>query len=661
MLVTWISTRPFAHKVGSSLARVGSGRGEFEDDDSEGDMKKSLHYSPWNGSFSFWYKNRLLTFRRMQKDSNRSFFPKEEISVSCIGRSPKILRELFSECRMEYLKLIQNKTSIFEHGDCGWEKTDTIDIRPLDTVIIDEKKKTELLKDIKDFLDPQTRAWYSQRGIPYRKGYLLYGPPGTGKSSLSLSIAGSCGLDIYTLNLSTLNDNSLRRLFTKLPEQCVILIEDIDAVHATHSRQHEPVKADQHEIGSFTGKNSRGGVSLSSLLNVLDGVGSQEGRVLIMSTNHVEHLDGALIRSGRVDMQIELGLTNRDINTRLFRHIFMHDNPSPGGKLTDEAVLRKLAGEFANKVPEQEFSPADIQLFLRKYRQSPHMAVENVEEWVMKTKDGKRQIKSPDSGQLYCGVVPPPDKPERRFTLPAASSSSPTYDFLTLSQPATKSVAHPELKIAEAHYPGDTVSNLPNNWDFVEPLDLSYNAHSSSDRSFSDDDSSSETSFDSMVEPTATPPPSLITIIDASKNAVTCCRGTPGTYSHECCSDVSSGTYFDLRSEISSEIKVAAESKVKFTQGSNFLHHLPLATNRQDIHCYSCQLPTSLPAEFAPQQHLDALKPASPHVIAESPQPIESLDSAETSRDGEHVAYGDTQQDVKARSSILEFKTVDEM
>lgn len=47
------------------------------------------------------------------------------------------------------------------------------------------------------FLDPQTRRWYSEHSIPYKRGYLLYGPPGTGKSSFSLSIAGELDMDIY--------------------------------------------------------------------------------------------------------------------------------------------------------------------------------------------------------------------------------------------------------------------------------------------------------------------------------------------------------------------------------------------------------------------------------------------------------------------------------
>ncbi|KAH6663026.1 P-loop containing nucleoside triphosphate hydrolase protein [Halenospora varia] len=346
MLVAWISSQPFSHKACFFLASVGARRRGFADDHSDRKQKKPLQYSPWNGSFSFCYKNHLLKFRSVQKEG-RIF--QEEISF-------------FSEYQAEYLKLVKNKTSVFEHRDCDWKKTRAIDIRPLDTVILDKKKKTVLLEDIKAFLDPQTQAWYPRRGIPYRKGYLLYGPPGTGKSSLSLSIAGACGLDIYILNISSVDDSSLGELFTELPAHCVILLEDIDVMDATNLDSAERV-------------------SLSALLNVLDGVGSQEGRVLIMTTNHAERLDAALIRPGQVDMKLELGYTNQDINARLFYALFMRDDTLPdGSRRGDEVTLRKLITEFANKMPEQEFSPAEILSLLLEYRQSPHMVVENVQE-----------------------------------------------------------------------------------------------------------------------------------------------------------------------------------------------------------------------------------------------------------------------------------------
>ncbi|KAH6703028.1 hypothetical protein BKA61DRAFT_438083, partial [Leptodontidium sp. MPI-SDFR-AT-0119] len=202
----------------------------------------------------------------------------------------------------------------------------------------------------------------------------------------SLSIAGACDLDIYILNISSLDDSSLGKLFTELPANCVVLVEDIDAVNATQSRQRGTVETGQDETGS-TGK-SQGMVSLSALLNVLDGVGSQEGRVLIMTTNHTDRLDAALIRPGRVDMKLELGYTNQDINARLFCALFMPDDTSTdGSQRGDEDTLRKLMTDFASKIPEREFSPAEVQSFLLEYKRLPHMAVENVHEWVVRTRE----------------------------------------------------------------------------------------------------------------------------------------------------------------------------------------------------------------------------------------------------------------------------------
>ena len=121
-------------------------------------------------------------------------------------------------------------------------------------------------------------------------------------------------------------------------------------------------------------RESRKEVSQSALLNFLDDVGSQEGRALIRTTNHTEHLDAALARLGRVEMKLELGYTNWDINTRLFRAMFMRDGT----------------------LPEKGFSPAEIQSFVLEQRRSPYMAVENVHEWVVWTRKGKKQIKRAD-------------------------------------------------------------------------------------------------------------------------------------------------------------------------------------------------------------------------------------------------------------------------
>jgi len=87
---------------------------------------------------------------------------KREISASCIGRSSDVIKDFFSECRTEYL--VKNKTSIFGRHNGEWEKTMTMDTKQLDTVILNEEKKTALLDDVKSFLDLQSQAWYRGRG-----------------------------------------------------------------------------------------------------------------------------------------------------------------------------------------------------------------------------------------------------------------------------------------------------------------------------------------------------------------------------------------------------------------------------------------------------------------------------------------------------------------
>jgi chaperone BCS1 len=150
MLIDWISKQPFAQNTRTSLVSVGAKhrRGLF--DNANGD-KKSLSFTPWNTSIVFIYKKHLIRFRRGQKDGRSG---KEEIVVSCYGRSPSILKELFEECRTEYLKQIEKKTTVFNHQGGEWRKTMSREIRPLSTILIDEKKKQKVLNNVESFLDP---------------------------------------------------------------------------------------------------------------------------------------------------------------------------------------------------------------------------------------------------------------------------------------------------------------------------------------------------------------------------------------------------------------------------------------------------------------------------------------------------------------------------
>jgi chaperone BCS1 len=214
-----------------------------------------------------------------------------------------------------------------------------------------------------------------------------------------MAIAGHFSLGIYILNLSTISEDNLRSLFAKLPSRCLVLLEDIDAVRSKRSLDTETENS-RHLVTSSRFRKSEsvcGKVSLSALLNLIDGVGSSEGRILIMTTNHISRLDEALIRPGRVDKKVELGLADKEMITQLFFVIFKRskeDVPGLGKQFEDDKTVERLAREFAAKVPKLEFSPAEVQSFLLAYKQSPRQAVDNVEAWMTRIREEREEARN---------------------------------------------------------------------------------------------------------------------------------------------------------------------------------------------------------------------------------------------------------------------------
>jgi len=222
---------------------------------------------------------------------------------------------------------------------------------------------------------------------------------------LSKSIAGHFGLDIYILKLSAINEANLTSLFTKLPGHCVVLLEDVDAVSSNRDVGTEDSR--QILAPSRERKPASEKLSLSAILNAVDSVGSHEGRILIMTTNHITRLDEALIRPGRVDKKVELGLADKKMTADLFCLVFKpmegdiaptkdaqsdvlvgEDEKAPEAARSQEAEVERverLAEEFAAKVPELKFSPAEILSFLLEHRKSPREAIGGVEQLISKS------------------------------------------------------------------------------------------------------------------------------------------------------------------------------------------------------------------------------------------------------------------------------------
>ena len=172
-----------------------------------------------------------------------------------------------------------------------WRKESRILARPVTSVVLPSATKKRLIDDLEKFLLPSTQSFYNRNGIPYRRSYLFYGLPGTGKTSMVQALAGHFNRSVCYLMPThpEMTDDSLRTAVTELPEDAIVVFEDIDSLFAKDR----------------SNKMSKSSLTFSGLLNALDGIGNPSGQIFILTTNLREQLDQALIRNGRVDMHIE--------------------------------------------------------------------------------------------------------------------------------------------------------------------------------------------------------------------------------------------------------------------------------------------------------------------------------------------------------------------
>jgi len=325
-------------------------------------------FEPHQSSGYFLHHGRWYKFDRNKEhvagDYSGTVYDREWLEITVLWPSTKPIKNLIEEAR-EFHLARQTSTTVIRRPETKSQRGrrnawTTVAVRPsrsMATVVLDDEQKAAILKDINEFLHPKTARWYSNRGIPYRRGYLFHGPPGTGKTSLSFALAGVFGLDIYCLSLSeaTLTEEDLIILFNSLPKRCILLLEDIDSARIVKARRRRKKKTRREDVPKRTEDETKkqGGdsanarsddvgpsiarkgdrnrpkdtntLSISGLLNAIDGVASQEGRVLVMTTNYPEKLDAALIRPGRVDLKIEFRPANRKQIKELFLRMYCVD------------------------------------------------------------------------------------------------------------------------------------------------------------------------------------------------------------------------------------------------------------------------------------------------------------------------------------------------
>ncbi|KAI0820255.1 hypothetical protein BC628DRAFT_912718 [Trametes gibbosa] len=422
--------------------------GDLEDENEEeessefsqggGRRRKVAIVPSMDTTHTIYYRGHWLRITRTKRFQDYGSYA--ELKISVVARNNDILKRLVLEAKREYEKDAEHRVHIYMADTTYgcWRWNGARQKRPMSSIVLEPGVKDMVLADCKDFLCSED--WYAERGIPFRRGYLLHGVPGSGKTSLIHSLAGELGLDIYVVSLSSkgMSDNKLTTLMGNVPSRCILLLEDLDAAFTRGiSRDENSTGAPLSSTSSSTSSTSKSKekedsdgstLSLSGLLNSLDGVAAAEGRLLFATTNHIERLDPALSRPGRMDVWVNFKHATKWQAEGIFKCFFparpssaaaattASATPDAGAKhpadatssaniavskrkraahipLLPEEEISDLAKRFADAIPENELSVAALQGYLLRNKTRPRECVEEVAAWVVTERETREKLK----------------------------------------------------------------------------------------------------------------------------------------------------------------------------------------------------------------------------------------------------------------------------
>lgn len=331
----WLNDHPYSQKTRRLLATTVANY-EASGDQCAGEKAQSVGYSdevkrpklilsPAKGQHFLFYSGTLLWLSRGDEGSpvdtkgsnglgNNSRFKMENYSLRIFGRSQSLLRQLLEEVIERAVAFQAKKISAFVGVYSSWRRLRTFAPRKMDSVILPDGVAETILQKLKDFI--ADRAWYQEMGIPYHLGLLFHGTPGSGKTSIIGALAGELKMNLYILSLAgeDMNDERFACLLSEIPPNSFMVLEDVDAAFAARKRKTEE------------GQTQAAGLTLTGILNALDGFMASEGAIVLMTTNHRELLDPALIRPGRVDFEEEFTTATQSQLRRLYARFFPNSN-----------------------------------------------------------------------------------------------------------------------------------------------------------------------------------------------------------------------------------------------------------------------------------------------------------------------------------------------
>jgi chaperone BCS1 len=302
---------------------------------------------PAPGRHWFWYGGRpfLVYFYRIDNTRERSGRRLESLTFRTIGRKRAFLQSFVDDVVASHIRRLGVQSYLYTYND-GWDLAEGYAPRWLDSVVLQPGEKEHLVQDIEKFRKSKER--YQRLGIPYHRGYLFYGPPGTGKTSLVSALAANFGLSIYLINLGDFTDRSLMNAVNQITPNSVLLFEDIDCMRSSKARM--PANAGGNSGGQERDDKetvaARNGVTLSGLLNALDGFYAPTNVLFMMTTNRIETLDEALLRPGRIDYKLYLGRATDRQKIELYCRFFPEASEFEARAFVESTGSAKTMAEF---------------------------------------------------------------------------------------------------------------------------------------------------------------------------------------------------------------------------------------------------------------------------------------------------------------------------
>lgn len=245
---------------------------------------------------------------------------KEITTVTLYGPSHGVIEQFIKTAQESYETFhlreeickpnIQN--TFYIHQNRPFIRSERLNVKKTrENIIMDQKLENEIYTSLETFISNSDD--YQRMGIPYKKSLLLYGIPGTGKTCLVYALSNHFKLPLFKLTKTIFKSNQvLTAAVAKIPYQSIILIDECDEIFALCSKEKED-KDEKKE------KEKNDSVSRGDLLSLLDGYSGFNGCILILTTNHIDRIDEAMKRPGRIDRIYEVNPCNIEQIRRILK------------------------------------------------------------------------------------------------------------------------------------------------------------------------------------------------------------------------------------------------------------------------------------------------------------------------------------------------------